>query len=159
MRYTDFSSLYPHAMLRKALDIDNLPEIFSIKEFNKTCSELKLEKQKISSLYDLMLKNYKIFPESDIDFDAFEKEYRYILNLDSNEISDEISIENISNKCIRIPNIDYVIDAETNTLSIRTKDYINLFSLEDLKDKVTEYRKSYKLLKNSLKLLKMEKDF
>ena len=159
MRYTDFTSLYPDSMYRKALNIDNLPEIFSTKEFNKTCSELKLEKQKISSLYDLMLKNYKIFPESDIDFDAFEKEYRYILNLDLNEISDEISIENISNKCIRISNIDYIIDAETNTLHIQTKDIIHLFSLEELKNKVTEYRKSYKIIKNTLKLLKMEKDF
>lgn len=144
----------------------DLPERFSAEEFDKTCSELKLEKQTKPSLKDFIHELNLFYPSTTsnpffADFKDCDKpeEYRYIFNLDTNEISDVINVENFSNKCIRISNIDYVIDAETNTIHIRTKDYINLFSLEELKDKVTEYRKSYKLLKNSLKLLKMEKDF
>ena len=161
--YPDFSNIYPHIMqnYRKELDVENLPERFSAEEFDKTCSELKLEKQTKPSLKDFIHELNLFFPSTSNPFDDSDEpeEYRYIFNLDTNEISDVINVENFSNKCIRISNIDYVIDAETNTIHIRTKDYINLFSLEELKDKVTEYRKSYKLLKNSLKLLKMEKDF
>ena len=162
MSYPDFSSLYPNTIYsRKELDIDNLPEIFSAEDFDKTCEELKLEKQKRPSIKDFIHELNLFFPSTSNPFDDSDEseEYRYIFNLDSSEISDAINVENFSNKCIKISNIDYVIDAETNTIHIRTKDYINLFSLEELKDKVTEYRKSYKLLKNSLKLLKMEKDF
>ena len=162
MTYQNFSSLYPNAIYsRNELDFDNMPELFSSEEFDKTCEELKLEKQKRASIKDFIQKLSLFFPSTSNHFvDSDEpEEYRYIFKLDINEISDAINVENISTKCIRISNIDYVIDAETSTIHIRTKDYINLFSLEELKDKVTEYRKSYKLLKNSLKLLKMEKDF
>lgn len=159
MTYTDFLNYYPNTMYRKELDVDNLPERFSAEEFDKTCSELKLEKQKMFSTKKFIQELRNFFPSMDFDESDEPEEYRFILNLDTNGLGESVNVENISNKCIRISNIDYVIDAETNTLHIRTKDYINLFSLEELKDKVVEYRKSYKLLKNTLKLLKMEKDF
>lgn len=159
MTYTDFLNYYPNQMYRKELDVDNLPERFSAEEFDKTCEELKLEKQKMFSTKKFIQELRNFFPSMDFDESDEQEEYRYILNLDTNGLGESVYVENLSNKCIKISNIDYVIDAETNTLHIRTKDFINLFSLEELKDKVTEYRKSYKLLKNSLKLLKMEKDF
>jgi hypothetical protein len=166
MTYQDFSSLYPNTFYsRNELDFDNLPEIFTKEDFDKTCEELKLVKTKSPSTKDFIKELNKFFPlaagTAFIDYEESEEDnYNWHLELETSTlIGDVICVRNINNKCIRIPNIDYVIDAETNTLSIRTKDYINLFSLEDLKDKVIEYRKSYKLLKNSLKLLKMEKDF
>lgn len=69
-----------------------------------------------------------------------------------------IRVWNYGNQKLEIDNINFNMSVD-GELSVFTTDRVNLKSLDELKDKVNLYRKTYKLLKDTQKQIKMQGDF
>lgn len=69
-----------------------------------------------------------------------------------------IRVWNYGNQKLEIDNINFNMSVD-GELSVFSTDRVNLKSLDELKDKVNLYRKTYKLLKDTQKQIKMQGDF
>lgn len=69
-----------------------------------------------------------------------------------------IRVWNYGNQKLEIDNINFNMSVD-GELSVFSTDKVSLKSLDELKDKVNLYRKTYKLLKDTQKQIKMQGDF
>lgn len=70
----------------------------------------------------------------------------------------EISVANVNNKIIRISSLNFNL-LPSGKIRMSESDYIELHSLEELKDTVKRYRLAYQEMKALEKKLKMQGDF
>jgi DNA mismatch repair ATPase MutS len=70
----------------------------------------------------------------------------------------EISVANVNNKIIRISSLNFNL-LPSGKIRISESNYIELHSLDELKDTVKRYRLAYQEMKALEKKLKMQGDF
>jgi DNA mismatch repair ATPase MutS len=70
----------------------------------------------------------------------------------------EISVVNVNNKFIRISSLNFNL-LPSGKINMSESNYIELHSLEELKDTVKRYRLAYQEMKALEKKLKMQGDF
>ena len=70
-----------------------------------------------------------------------------------------INVYNYNNTKIKIDNINFNLDYNTMTVHVATYGVVDIHSLDELKQKVNEYRRVYKRMIETVKKLQIEKDF
>lgn len=70
-----------------------------------------------------------------------------------------IHVYNHNNTNIQIDGLQFKLDYDTMSINVENTGIVNIHSLDELKHKVNEYRRAYKIINETMKKLQIEKDF
>lgn len=70
-----------------------------------------------------------------------------------------INVYNCNNTNIQIDGLQFKLDYNKMTVKVENEDLVDIYSIDELKHKVNEYRRVYKLMNETMNKLQIEKDF
>ena len=70
-----------------------------------------------------------------------------------------INVYNCNNTKIQIDGLQFKLDYNTMSINVGNAGIVDIYSLDELKHKVNEYRRAYKRINETMKKLQIEKDF